>query len=31
MAWSSFPEMEKAALELTSLKVPARAPKTIFQ
>lgn len=31
MAWSSFPEIEKAALELTSLKVPARAPKTVFQ
>jgi hypothetical protein len=31
MAWSSFPEIEKAALELTSLKVPARTPKTVFQ
>jgi hypothetical protein len=31
MAWSSFPEIEKAALELTSLKVPARAQKTVFQ
>jgi hypothetical protein len=31
MAWSSFSEVEKGALELTSLKVPARAPKTVFQ
>jgi hypothetical protein len=31
MAWSSFAEVEKAALELTSLKVPARAQKTVFQ
>jgi hypothetical protein len=31
MAWSSFPAVEKAALELTSLKVPARAQKTVFQ
>jgi hypothetical protein len=31
MTWSGFPEIEKAALELTSLKVPARAPKTVFQ
>jgi len=31
MAWSSFPEIEKAALELTSLKVPARAQKVVFQ
>src|ERR1700709_6193 len=31
MAWTSFAEIEKAALELTSLKVPARSPKTVFQ
>ncbi len=31
MAWSSFPAVEKAALELTSLKLPARAQKTVFQ
>lgn len=31
MAWSSFAEIEKAALELTSLKVPARAQKVVFQ
>jgi len=31
MAWSSFPEIEKAALELTSLKVPARPQKTVLQ
>ncbi|HYJ21428.1 MAG TPA: hypothetical protein VEW07_05325, partial [Solirubrobacterales bacterium] len=31
MAWSSFAEIEKAALELTSLKVPARAQKAVFQ
>ena len=31
MAWSSFAEIEKAALEPTSLKVPARAQKIVFQ
>ena len=31
MAWSSFAEVEKAALELISLKVPARAQKVVFQ
>jgi peptidoglycan/xylan/chitin deacetylase (PgdA/CDA1 family) len=31
MAWTSFAEIEKAALELTTLKVPARSSKTVLQ